>query len=418
MYNYKVMIHPNNKQATKIRRTLNKCIECQNIVYDYLDSFIKNNEKIPSCSDVRKWFTIQKRLKDNEVINKRMNMTKKEMISNHLDTLFYDISNDALKQMVKDTYNSFLRFFKKLGKYPNRKSYNDKRKSFYVDPYKIGITSNKVRLEKITNSQKSNRQILNYINLAEKNRIPLNVKYYNPRISYDGNNFFLTIGVDDENAPVKKRNKVDNRVIGIDLNNSEIVTSENVRYKQITKSKKYKKIVKRKKRLQRSLSRKYLVSNPENKKRYKVSNNYKKNKSIIRNLDKRLMYLRDNNHNEIISNILIKPPKKIVLEDLYIKEMSNKETRKEKSYNEKLASKNITEANLRKFRILLTDRIRKYNTELIIVDKYYPSTKKCNRCGNIKEMKINDRTYKCNCCGLVIDRDLNSAINLANYINK
>ena len=418
MYTYKVMIHPNNKQATKIRRTLNKCIECQNIVYDYLDSFIKNNKKIPSCSDVRKWFTIQKSLKDNEVINKRNNMTKKEMISNHLDTLFYDISNDALKQMVKDTYNSFLRFFKKLGKYPNKRSYNDKRKSFYVDPIKIGITSNKVRLEKIANNQKSNRQVLNYISLAEKNRIPLNVKYYNPRISYDGNNFFLTIGVDDENAPVKKRNKVDNRVIGIDLNNSEIVTSENVRYKQITKSKKYKKIVKRKKRLQRALSRKYIVCNPENKKRYKVSNNYKKNKSIIRNLDKRLMYLRDNNHNEIISNILIKPPKKIVLEDLYIKEMSNKETRKEKSYNEKLASKNITEANLRKFRILLTDRIRKYNTELIIVDKYYPSTKKCNRCGNIKEMKINDRTYKCNCCGLVIDRDLNSAINLANYINK
>ena len=61
MYTYKVMIHPNNKQATKIRRTLNKCIECQNIVYDYLDSFLKNNEQIPSCSDVRKWFTNQKK---------------------------------------------------------------------------------------------------------------------------------------------------------------------------------------------------------------------------------------------------------------------------------------------------------------------------------------------------------------------
>ena len=83
MYSYKVMIHPNNKQETKIRRTLNKCIECNNIIYDYLDSFIKNNEKIPSCSDVRKWFTIQKGILDNETINKRKNMTKKEMISNH-----------------------------------------------------------------------------------------------------------------------------------------------------------------------------------------------------------------------------------------------------------------------------------------------------------------------------------------------
>ena len=38
MYTYKVMIHPNNKQETKIRRTLNKCIECNHIVYDYLDN--------------------------------------------------------------------------------------------------------------------------------------------------------------------------------------------------------------------------------------------------------------------------------------------------------------------------------------------------------------------------------------------
>ena len=235
MYTYKVMIHPNNKQATKIRRTLNKCIECQNIVYDYLDSFIKNNEKLPSCSDVRKWFTIQKRLKDNEVINKRINMTKKEMISTHLDTLFYDVSNDALKQMVKDTYNSFIRFFKKLSKYPVKKSYYDKYKSFYVDPYKIGITDKKVKLEKITTSEKNNRQVLNWINMAEKNRIPVGVKYYNPRISYDGTNFFLTVSVDEEYSPVKKRNKVDNRVIGIDLNNGKIVTSENIIYPQPNK---------------------------------------------------------------------------------------------------------------------------------------------------------------------------------------
>ena len=108
MYTYKVMIHPNNKQATKIRRTLNKCIECQNIVYDYLDSFLKSNTKLPSCGDVRKWFTLQKQIKDSEAIKARMNMTKKGMINNHLDTLFYDVSNDALKQTIKDTYISFL----------------------------------------------------------------------------------------------------------------------------------------------------------------------------------------------------------------------------------------------------------------------------------------------------------------------
>ena len=51
MYTYKVRIHPNNKQATKIRRTLNKCIECQNIVYDYLDSFIKSKTNMLTNSE-------------------------------------------------------------------------------------------------------------------------------------------------------------------------------------------------------------------------------------------------------------------------------------------------------------------------------------------------------------------------------
>lgn len=249
MYTYKVKIHPNNKQATKIRCTLNKCIECQNIVYDYLDSFLKSGEKIPSCSDVRKWFTIQKNLKDDEAIKVRMGMTKKEMTEKHLQTLFYDVSNDALKQTVKDTYNAYLRYFKKLGKYPVKKKYSDRHKSFYVDPFKIGITSNKVRLKKIANNQKANRQILNYFSLAEKNRIPLGVKYYNPRISYDGTSFYLTISVEDEYAPKKKINKLTDRIIGIDLNNGSIVTSENVKYIQGTKLCNYKRINRRKKRL-------------------------------------------------------------------------------------------------------------------------------------------------------------------------
>ena len=418
MYTFKVRIHPNNKQATKIRRTLNKCIECQNLVYDYIDSFVKAGTKIPSCSDVRKWFTIQKMKKDKEVIAKRNGMTKNEMIDNHLDTLFYDVSNDALKQTVKDTYNSFVRYFKKLGNYPNKKNYKDKKKSFYIDPFKIEFTDKKVKLEKIANNQKSNRQVLNWISLAERDRIPTNVSYYNPRVTYDGQHFYLTVGVADDYAPKKKREKSDERVIGIDLNNAEIVTSENIRYKQATKTKEYKKINRRKKRLQRALSRKYIKCNPNNSKKYKLSNNYKKNKTLIKRLNQRLMNIRDDCHNRIINDILIKPPKVIVLEDLYIINMSLKEKRNNMTYEEKQASKNITEASLRKFRLLLTDRIRKYDTKIVIADRYYPSTKKCSCCGNIKTIKIQDRVYKCDYCNLIIDRDLNSAINLAKYKNQ
>ena len=79
MYTFKVVIHPNNKQRTKIFRTMNKCIECQNIIYDILDGYIKRNETIPTCSDIRKMFTKIKKQKDDEVIKLRESMTKKEM---------------------------------------------------------------------------------------------------------------------------------------------------------------------------------------------------------------------------------------------------------------------------------------------------------------------------------------------------
>ena len=60
--------------------------------------------------------------------------------------------------------------------------------------------------------------------------------------------------------------------------------------------------------------------------------------------------------------------------------------------------------------------------KLILVNKWFPSSKRCSKCGNIKsELKLSDRIYKCNECGLIIDRDLNAAINLKqyafNYIN-
>ena len=158
-----------------------------------------------------------------------------------------------------------------------------------------------------------------------------------------------------------------------------------------------------------------MKANPIETTKPKFSKNYKKNKSLIRKLDKRLQNIRDDCHNKIITDILLKPPKTIILEDLYVSEMASKQNRKEMTYEQKKASKNIVEASLRKFRVLLSSRIRRYDTNIIIADKYYPSTKMCNRCGHIKEMKLRDRTYICDCCGLITDRDLNAAINLANY---
>ena len=97
--------------------------------------------------------------------------------------------------------------------------------------------------------------------------------------------------------------------------------------------------------------------------------------------------------------------------------MASKENRKDKDCKEKLASKNITEASMRKFRTMLINRINKYETAIVIADKYYASSQTCSCCGNKQQMKVDKRIYKCNKCGLILNRDLNAAINLANYIN-
>ena len=266
MYTYKVVIHPNNKQRTKILNTMNKCIECQNIVFDILNAYIKRKEKLPKCSEIRKLFTTIKKEKDTETINNRVGLTKKEQREKHLDVLFYDVSNDALKQTVKDTYNAFVRLFKKESKYPNRKTYKDIHKSFYVDPYKIRFTDSKVKLEKISNNQKANRQVLNYVSLAERSRIPTNVKYYNPRVVYDGYRFYIVVSVDDTHAPINKKKELEDKTIGIDLNISSIVTSENKVYVSINKEKRVRKATRRLKRMQRQASRKYEVAKKEKRK--------------------------------------------------------------------------------------------------------------------------------------------------------
>ena len=56
------------------------------------------------------------------------------------------------------------------------------------------------------------------------------------------------------------------------------------------------------------------------------------------------------------------------------------------------------------------------NVEIVIAPRYYPSSKKCSCCGEIKkDLKLSDRVYKCNKCGLEIDRDLNASKNLKKY---
>jgi putative transposase len=93
----------------------------------------------------------------------------------------------------------------------------------------------------------------------------------------------------------------------------------------------------------------------------------------------------------------------IVLEDLNVSRMMK---------NHKLA-KAIQELGLYEMRRQIEYKARWYGREVIFVSRWFPSSKKCSCCGNIKHnLKLSDREYVCENCGLVIDRDENAAINV------
>ena len=116
----------------------------------------------------------------------------------------------------------------------------------------------------------------------------------------------------------------------------------------------------------------------------------------------------------IIEDIIKSKPKIIKIEELNINGMKESNTRKFKSKH-KFLNKLIDDCHWDLFRDLLSKECIKNNIDLVLVPQYYPSSKMCSRCGSIKLISLDDRTYVCEECNLVIDRDENAAINIRNY---
>lgn len=75
-------------------------------------------------------------------------------------------------------------------------------------------------------------------------------------------------------------------------------------------------------------------------------------------------------------------------------------------------SKSVAQQKFYEFRVKLQNKCILYGIELRIVDRFYPSSKLCHKCGNIKkDLKLSDRVYVCK-CGYIEDRDLNASYNL------
>ena len=376
----RVMLVPNNKQKTKLFQYANTARFAYNWALAKEKDNYKNGGKFISDGDLRKEFT-------------QLKKTDKYLWLN-------EISNNVTKQAIKDACNAYKRFFKGYSRFPKFKSRKFSSPSFYQDNVKIQFTDTHVKIEGFSSSRKKNKQKLNWIRLAEHSRILVDCKYTNPRIKYDGINWWISVGIEYEDPTIRPSNEG----VGIDLGIKELaICSDSNKYQNINKTETVKKIEKKKRRLQRSISRSY-EKNKKGKEYCKTNNVIKKEKLLLK-LNHRLTNIRQNYLQQTTSEIIKREPSFVCIEDLNVSGMMKN----------KHLSKAVSQQGFYEFRKQIEYKAEWNNIPVVVADRFFPSSKLCSCCGNIKkDLKLSDRIYKCE-CGNVIDRDYQAALNLKRY---
>ena len=219
-------------------------------------------------------------------------------------------------------------------------------------------------------------------------------------ISFDGKYWYLSYTEDVETKAQNLPDYTDG--IGIDLGIKTLATvSDGTIVPNIKAFRRVRILNKRLKRLQRKVSRKYLINK---------CNKHNKTKNIIK-LEKRiklihrsLKKIRINHIRKFVSELVKKQPQYIAIEDLNVKGMKR---------NKHLA-KDISNCSFYTIREHLIRKATERSIVVRLVDRFYPSSKTCSKCGGYKkDLKLSQRVYHCNNCQEKIDRDFNASLNIA-----
>ena len=353
----------------------------------------------------------QEWLRDNSKPKYISEMEVRKYINNHLKktthTWLKEVGSNVMKQGVKDASDSLQRFFKLNNGYPKFKSKKRSKPSFYVNYESLRRTPNGFRGEKI--GVVKTRESLP--------KIGKNQKYLRPRISFDGKFWYLSVSFEVDRLDIK----LSSTKLGIDLGIKELAVISNQsgtiikKFHNINKTCVVKGLERKLKREQRKFSRKILMNTshyidsgrrPIYSKDLELCKNIQKQKGIIQRLYRRLLNIRTNYIHQTTTEIVKTKPSRIVLEDLNVRGMMK---------NRHL-SRSISDSKWYEFRRQIEYKAELYGIEVVIANRFYPSSKLCHKCGHInKDLTLSDRVYSCDCCGNIIDRDVNASINLARY---
>lgn len=373
---YKIEIKPTKEQKIKIDKTIGVSRYVYNFYLIHNIEIYEKEKRFVSGMEFSKWLN-------------------NEYIPNNSDKAWIkEVSSKATKQSIMNAEKAFKNFFNKKTNFPKfKKKKKQTVKAYFPKNNKTdwSIERHKVKIP-----------TLGWIRLKEYGYVPLNAKVSSGTVSQQADRYYVSILVEEENN-INNDSYLEG--IGIDLGLKEFaIVSNGTTYKNINKTAKVKNIEKKLIREQRSLSRKYeSLKKQKNKKEGEATRqNIQKQVLKVQKLYRRLYNIRTDYINKIVAEIVKAKPEYVTIEDLNVSGMM-----KNKHLSKAIASQKFSE-----FRTKLISKCKNNNIEIRLVDRFYPSSKLCNKCGKIKkDLKLNDRVYKCE-CGYTEERDLNASFNL------
>ena len=345
---HKIRLYPNNVQSTHLLRACG----IKRFVYNW---GLAERKKLYEEGENISGFNLKK----------RFNAVKRSEYS-FVTRVSKCIADNALLDLDK-AYNNFFREFKKGNKktYPKFKK-KGVRDSFRIDNDKTRVEGVTIRIPK-----------LGFVKMAEGLR--LNGRIKSVTISRTEDRWFASISVElDSNTETQGTESC-----GIDLGIKHLAVTSDGRF--YLNPNNWKKDLVKLQRLSRSLSRKK-----------KGSENFKKAKVKISKYWMKLTDKRNDALHKMTSELAVNYGT-VVLEDLNVSGMVK---------NRKLARRVINS---------MFGEVRRqleYKTAVIVIDRFYPSTKLCPECGRKNNIKLSERVYRCKCGYGPVDRDLHAAQNI------
>ncbi|MBE9217217.1 transposase, partial [Plectonema cf. radiosum LEGE 06105] len=355
----KVELKPNNKQVTQFLKASGVARHAYNWANATINEILKQREtdktiKIPSAIDLHKKLVAEVK---------------------SVNDWYYETNKNVPQQALKELRTAWDRCFKKVAKQPRFKK-KGQRDSFYLE------SGNKAEPKIKNDGKRIKLPSIGWVCLAEP--LPVTATH-NCVVSRTANKWFIAIKYEIEKPSVV----IDRPTVGVDIGIKELAVCSNG--KVFKNPKAYRFGSKRMKRLQRSVSRKV-----------KGSRNRKKAVKKLARLHARIANIRKDAIHKL-TNYLAKNHSIIKIEDLHIKAFLK---------NHKLAGA-IADCGMYEFKRQLEYKTEKFSSQLVLVDRFFPSSQICSNCGNHRhKMPLKNRVYVCPDCGHTEDRDLNAAKNI------